>query len=40
MELTDSFVTLLQYFDPVFTTPTFNTFVVIATGWILSQRHR
>jgi len=40
MELTDSFVTLLQNFDPVFTTPTFNTFVVIVTGWVLSQRHR
>ena len=40
MELTDSFLTLLQNFDPVFTAPTFNTFVVIVTGWILSQRHR
>ena len=40
MELTDSFVTLLQNFDPVFTTPTFNTLVVIVTGWVLSQRHR
>ena len=40
MELTDSFVTLLQSFDPVFTAPTYQTFVVIITGWILSQRHR
>jgi hypothetical protein len=40
MELTDSFLTLLQNFDAVFTTPTFNTFVVIVVGWILSQRHR
>src|SRR5512135_2322560 len=40
MELTDSFLTLLQSFDPVFTAPTYQTFVVIVTGWILSQRHR
>ena len=40
MELTESFRTLLQQFAPVFTAPTFNTFVVIVTGWILSQRHR
>jgi hypothetical protein len=40
MELTDSFLTLLQGFDPVFTAPTYQTFVAIVTGWILSQRHR
>ena len=40
MELIESFRTLLQQFDPVFTAPTFNTYVVIVTGWILSQRHR
>ena len=40
MEITDSFLTLLQSFDPVFTAPTYQTFVVIITGWILSQRHR
>jgi len=40
MELTDSFLTLLQNFAPVFTVPTSQTFVVIVTGWILSQRHR
>ena len=40
MELTDSFLTLIQSFDPVFTAPTYQTFVVIITGWILSQRHR
>src|SRR5512147_2489027 len=40
MELTHSFLTLLQNFDAVFTTPTFNTFVAIVVGWILSQRHR
>src|SRR5271166_4370846 len=40
MELTPSFTALLQQFAPVFTTPTFLTFVQILTGWILSQRHR
>ena len=40
MELTSSFVALLQPFAPVFTAPTYQTFVVIVTGWVLSQRHR
>ena len=40
MELTDSFLTLLQNFAPVFTAPTYQTLVVIVTGWIISQRHR
>ncbi|MGA2706582.1 MAG: hypothetical protein ABSH35_36690 [Isosphaeraceae bacterium] len=40
MELTDSFLTLLQNFAPVFTAPTYQTFVVTVTGWIISQRHR
>jgi DDE superfamily endonuclease len=40
MQLTHSFVTLLQEFAPVFTAPTFQTFLEIVTGWILSQRHR
>ena len=40
MELTPSFLALLQHFTPVFTTPTFTTFVQIVTGWIFSQRHR
>jgi SRSO17 transposase len=40
MELTHSFVASLQDFTPVFTDPTFRTFVQILTGWILSQRHR
>ena len=40
MELTSSFVDLLQHFAPVFTTPTFQTFLEIATGWVLSHRHR
>lgn len=40
MQLTSSFTDLLQQFVPVFTAPTFQTFVQIVTGWILSQRHR
>ena len=40
MELTPSFLALLQHFLPVFTTPTFTTFVQIVTGWVFSQRHR
>jgi SRSO17 transposase len=40
MQLTVSFVAILQQLAPVFTLPTFQTFVQIATGWILSQRHR
>ena len=40
MELTPSFLDLLQHFVPVFTAPTFQTFALIVTGWILSHRHR
>ena len=40
MELTSSFRDLLPHFAPVFTAPTYPTFVVIVAGWILSQRHR
>ncbi len=40
MELTSSFVDLLQHFAPVFTAPTHKTFLVIVAGWVLSQRHR
>jgi SRSO17 transposase len=40
MELTPSFVALLQDFSPVFTAPTFQTFAAILTGWLLSHRHR
>src|SRR5436190_18372648 len=40
MELTSSFVTLLSHFSPVFTNPTYQTFVWIVSGWVLSQRHR
>ena len=40
LELTASFVDLLQQFAPVFTAPTYRTFVAILAGWVLSQRHR
>ena len=40
MELTRSFIPLLQNFESVFTSPTYITFVAIVTGWILSHRHR
>jgi hypothetical protein len=40
MKLTQSFLALLQQFAPVFTVPTFQTFVQICDGWVLSQRHR
>ena len=37
MELTDSFLTLLYNFHSVFTPPTYQTFVDLVTGWILSR---
>jgi SRSO17 transposase len=40
MELTPSFIALLQHFAPVFTAPTYQTFTWIVTGWLLSHRHR
>jgi SRSO17 transposase len=40
MELTPSFVDLLLQFSPVFTAPTYQNFIWIVTGWILSHRHR
>jgi SRSO17 transposase len=40
MELTPSFVALLQHFASVFTAPTYQTFSFIVTGWILSHRRR
>ena len=40
MQLTQSFVTLLQEFRCVFTQPTYATFVALMTGWILSFRRR
>lgn len=40
MELTNSFEILLRSFSPVFTEPSFQTFRLLMTGWILSFRHR
>src|SRR5437868_6476846 len=40
MELTSTFLVLLQDFQCVFTRPTFATFVALLTGWCLSHRHR
>ncbi len=40
MELTPTFVTLLQQFRCVFTDPSFTLFVALLTGWTLSHRHR
>lgn len=40
MQLTSTFMTLLEGFRPVFTSPSFATFSLIAVGWIVSVRHR
>lgn len=40
MQLTNSFGSLLCAFAPVFTEPSFATFRLLMTGWILSTRHR
>jgi hypothetical protein len=40
MQLTPSFVALLQEFRCAFTSPTFITFVALVTGWCLSHRRR
>jgi hypothetical protein len=40
VELTHCFLELLLDFAPVFTAPSFLTFIEILTGWILSHRHR
>jgi len=40
MELTATFVTLLQEFRCVFTQPTLVTFLALMSGWALSHRHR
>jgi len=40
MELTSSFEIFLRTFAPVFTEPSFATFRLLMTGWILSVRHR
>lgn len=40
MELTATFMALLEVCQPVFTAPSFATFRFLMTGWILSVRHR
>lgn len=40
MELTQTFMVLLDGFRPVFALPSFATFSLLMTGWILSTRHR
>lgn len=40
MQLTKSFRVLLQSFESVFTKPSFATFGLLMTGWIISVRHR
>ncbi len=40
MELTATFMGLLDGFQSVFTAPSFATFRLLMTGWILSVRHR
>jgi len=40
MDLTHSFQILLLTFSPVFTEPSFETFRLLMTGWIVSPRHR
>jgi len=40
MQLTNSFEFLLRSFAPVFTDPSFQTFRLLMTGWIISMRHR
>ena len=40
MELTTTFMALLEMFRPVFTAPSHSTFCLLMSGWILSVRHR
>ena len=40
MELTTTFMALLETFRPVFTAPSYRTFCLLMSGWILSVRHR
>ncbi len=40
MEGITTFMVLLDVFQPVFTQPSFATFRLLMTGWILSHRHR
>ncbi len=38
MELVPSFVDLVQQVAPVFTAPTFNSFLTVLTGWVFARR--
>src|SRR5207248_7873165 len=38
--LTETFQPLLQAFGAAFTTPSFQTFVALMSGWLLTFRHR
>lgn len=40
MQLTPTFVSLLQEFSSAFTRPSFVLFVYLLTGWALTSRHR
>jgi hypothetical protein len=40
MECTQSFTALLSQFQCVFTSPSFQTFLCLMTGWVLSHRRR
>ena len=40
MECTESFTSLLSEFQCVFTVPSFQTFLYLMTGWVLSHRRR
>lgn len=40
MECITTFMVLLDVFQPAFTQPSFATFRLLMTGWILSHRHR
>ena len=40
MELTTTFMILLEGFRPVFSAPSYSTFCLMMAGWILSVRHR
>ncbi len=40
MELTPTFMAMLEEFRAVFTSPSYSTFCLMMTGWILSVRHR
>lgn len=38
MDLVTAFVELVQQVAPVFTVPTFNSFLTVLTGWVFARR--